>query len=232
MSNLIKKIRTETGDLQIDYNALANLPNYAASSSAGGAANSVAKSLTLKLNGGTTEGTNLFTFNGSAAKSINLTPTSMYGISDGGIAKVKEKASSGERYAKIADIKCGSYYHRICQSVLLTSRTDAIILTIMLGSNESDKFTEYKVCYTPLTDTCGNIVGNLHAGLVNVSSTQNKFELWYHQNQWGHSLNITPIARNEEGKIVDFYSYNESDACSSSMPTFATKIELKNACAQ
>lgn len=26
MADLIKKIRTETGDLQIDYNALANLP--------------------------------------------------------------------------------------------------------------------------------------------------------------------------------------------------------------
>ena len=49
--------------------------NYAGSSSAGGAANSVANSIAIKLNGGTTEGTNLFTFNGSAAKSINITPS-------------------------------------------------------------------------------------------------------------------------------------------------------------
>ena len=48
--------------------------NYAGSASAGGAANSVANSITIKLNGGATEGTNLFTFNGSAAKSINITP--------------------------------------------------------------------------------------------------------------------------------------------------------------
>ena len=232
MSQYVKKIRTESGDLQIDYNALANLPKYAASSSAGGAASSVAKSLTVKLNGGTTEGTNLFTFNGSAEKNVNLTPSNMYGIVDGGIACVKEKGTAGERYAKIADIQCGSYYHRICQSVLLTSRTDAAILTIMLGSAESDKFTEYTVCYTPLTKTCGNIIGNLHAGLVNVSSTANKFELWYHQNQWGHSLNITPIARNEENKTVNFYSYSATDACSTSMPTFAIKIEVQNACAQ
>jgi hypothetical protein len=47
--------------------------NYAGSSSAGGAANSVANSLTLKLNGGATEGTNMFTFSGSAAKSVNIT---------------------------------------------------------------------------------------------------------------------------------------------------------------
>ena len=48
--------------------------NYAGSSSAGGAANSVKTNLIIKLNGGTTEGTNLFTFNGSTAKTINITP--------------------------------------------------------------------------------------------------------------------------------------------------------------
>ena len=49
--------------------------NYAGSASAGGAANSVANSIAIKLNGGTTEGTNLFTYNGSAAKTINITPS-------------------------------------------------------------------------------------------------------------------------------------------------------------
>ena len=47
--------------------------NYAGSSSAGGAANSVKASIIVKLNGGITEGTNMFTFNGSAAKTINIT---------------------------------------------------------------------------------------------------------------------------------------------------------------
>ena len=54
--------------------------NYAGSSSAGGAATSANKvntDLTIKLNSGTTEGTNLFTFNGSAAKTINITPSSI-----------------------------------------------------------------------------------------------------------------------------------------------------------
>ena len=51
--------------------------NYAGSSSAGGAANSVKTSLTVRLNGGNTEGTNKFTFNGSAAKTINITPGSI-----------------------------------------------------------------------------------------------------------------------------------------------------------
>ena len=50
---------------------------YAGSSSVGGAANSVANSIKVQLNGGTTEGTNQFTFNGSAAKTINITPSSI-----------------------------------------------------------------------------------------------------------------------------------------------------------
>ena len=50
---------------------------YAGSSSAGGAANKVKTSLTIKLNSGATEGTDLFTFNGSAAKTVNITPDSI-----------------------------------------------------------------------------------------------------------------------------------------------------------
>jgi len=54
--------------------------NYAGSSSAGGAATSatkVNKNLVVKLNGGSTEGTDLFTFNGSSAKTINVTPSAI-----------------------------------------------------------------------------------------------------------------------------------------------------------
>ena len=51
--------------------------NYAGSSSAGGAANSVKTNLIIKLNGGTTEGTNLFTYNGSTAKTVNITPSAI-----------------------------------------------------------------------------------------------------------------------------------------------------------
>ena len=51
--------------------------NYAGSSSVGGAANSVKTNLTVKLNGGSTEGTNLFTYNGSTAKTVNITPSAI-----------------------------------------------------------------------------------------------------------------------------------------------------------
>lgn len=42
-----------------------------------GAAGKVTNKMTIKLNGGTTEGTNLFTYDGSAAKTINITPASI-----------------------------------------------------------------------------------------------------------------------------------------------------------
>lgn len=42
-----------------------------------GSADKVNKNLVIKLNSGTTEGTNLFTFNGSAAKTVNITPANI-----------------------------------------------------------------------------------------------------------------------------------------------------------
>ena len=69
-----------TSNVQTQLNgkaASSHTHNYAGSSSAGGAANSVKTSLTVRLNGGNTEGTNKFTFNGSAAKTINITPSSI-----------------------------------------------------------------------------------------------------------------------------------------------------------
>lgn len=80
--------------------------NYAASSSAGGAAtsaNKVNKSLTIKLNSGTTEGTNLFTFNGSAAKSMNITPSAI-GASESGHNHNGEYYIKSEIDNKVADL--------------------------------------------------------------------------------------------------------------------------------
>lgn len=51
--------------------------NYAGSSSPGGAANSTKASIVITLNGGVSEGTNKFTFDGSTAKTINITPSSI-----------------------------------------------------------------------------------------------------------------------------------------------------------
>lgn len=72
-----------TSDIQSQLDGKAasgHTHNYAGSSSAGGAAtsaNKVNKSLTVQLNGGTTEGTNKFTFDGSTAKSVNITASAI-----------------------------------------------------------------------------------------------------------------------------------------------------------
>lgn len=65
---------------EIGAAASSHTHSYAGSSSAGGAATSANKvntNLIIKLNSGTTEGTNLFTFNGSTAKTINITPSAI-----------------------------------------------------------------------------------------------------------------------------------------------------------
>lgn len=69
--------------------------NYAGSSSAGGAANSVKTSLTIKLNSGTTEGTNLFTFNGSTAKTLDITPSSIGASASGHTHNYAGSSSAG-----------------------------------------------------------------------------------------------------------------------------------------
>lgn len=63
----------EKSDTDHTHAYLPDTTKYAGSSTKGGAANSVANALTVKLNGGTTEGTNMFTFNGSAAKTVDVT---------------------------------------------------------------------------------------------------------------------------------------------------------------
>ena len=63
-----------------DHPYLSNTTKYAASSSVGGAAtsaNKVNSNLSIQLNSGTTEGTNLFPFNGSAAKTVNITASAV-----------------------------------------------------------------------------------------------------------------------------------------------------------
>lgn len=57
-----------------DHPYLPDTTTFAGSKSQGGPANSVEKSLKLKFNNGSTEGTNLFTYNGSSEKTVDITP--------------------------------------------------------------------------------------------------------------------------------------------------------------
>ena len=81
---------TETDPTVPSWAKSASKPTYTASEvgalSAGGTAvnaSKVANSLTLKLNSGTTEGTNLYTFNGSASKTLDIKAGSNITLSAG-----------------------------------------------------------------------------------------------------------------------------------------------------
>lgn len=51
----------------------ADSQKYVAYASSSGTANKTKNNLVIRLKGGSTEGTNMFTFNGSSAKSVNIT---------------------------------------------------------------------------------------------------------------------------------------------------------------
>ena len=82
-TDTVLSVNGQTGTVELtasDVKALPSSTKYAASSEVGGAAtsaNKVNSNLVVKLNSGATEGTNLFTFNGSAAKTINITPSAI-----------------------------------------------------------------------------------------------------------------------------------------------------------
>ena len=78
--------------------------SYAGSSSVGGAANSVRSNFTISLNGGSTEGTNRFTFNGSAAKTINITPSLVGSPSNSTFESAVAQATDEEIVAMLESI--------------------------------------------------------------------------------------------------------------------------------
>jgi hypothetical protein len=75
----ISALNTEIGKKhdQHEHPYLPDSTKYAGSATQGGPANSVANSMSVQLNGGNTEGTDKFTFDGSAVKSVNITPSAI-----------------------------------------------------------------------------------------------------------------------------------------------------------
>ena len=72
-TSFVKMTAANTFSLDTNtYSLSSHTHNYAGSASVGGAANSVASSIVIKADNGSTEGTDLFTFNGSSAKVINF----------------------------------------------------------------------------------------------------------------------------------------------------------------
>lgn len=126
--------------------------NYAGSSSAGGAANSVKSNITIKLNSGTTEDTNLYTYNGSTAKTINITPSSI------------GAATSGHNhdgvYAKNAfsKVTVGS------TTIEADSTTDTLTLTAGSNISITPDATNDKITIASTIPNAGSSVGGVKSG--------------------------------------------------------------------
>lgn len=146
---------------------------------------------------------------------------------DTGICTIQEKSNAGTRYVKIAELVCNRTYHRLNQQLIFASRERAVLLNVRAISGNNTIFTA-SIDYVPISENSHNIINNLYAGLVNISSTQNRIEIWYKQVQWAESLRIIPLGRNAESNALTFKNYSSTDAGSTSAPTFTKTIPINS----
>lgn len=137
------------------------------------------------------------------------------------------KSNAGTRYVKIAELVCNRTYHRLNQQLIFASRERAVLLNVRAISGNNTIFTA-SIDYVPISENSHNIINNLYAGLVNISSTQNRIEIWYKQVQWAESLRIIPLGRNAESNALTFKNYSSTDAGSTSAPTFTKTIPINS----
>ena len=95
-------------------------------------ANKVANSLKVQLNGGTTEGKNQFTFDGSAAKNINITPANIGAATSSHIHSIQ---LSGDVTAKSSTIS-GTVSTTIANNAVTTAKIkDGAVTSDKLGTS-------------------------------------------------------------------------------------------------
>ena len=141
---LLKSGGTITGNLTVNGTLTGTLS---------GTATRVSKDLKIQLNGGTTEGTNQFTYNGSAAKTINITKSSV------GLSNVENTAlSTWAGSSNLTTTKVGTLAAAAVKGVdtsLTTSTTSTNLPTSAAVVNLIKQ-------YLPLTG--GNVTGAVSFG--------------------------------------------------------------------
>lgn len=109
----VKTITTPDGkkyDIGVAYENISGKPARAGSAIEGGPASSVANSLKIQLNGGTNEGTDQFTYNGSTTKSVNITASSVGALATDGKAKSAETADKVNGHTVNADVPANAKF--------------------------------------------------------------------------------------------------------------------------
>ena len=215
--------------------------NYAGSSSAGGSANSVANSLTIQLNG-TTAGT----FNGSAAKTINITPSGIGAaashshpylpLAGGTMTGTIKKTSDGGSFISARDRTTIMNTGTISKDAfypIITSR--AMSGTWSIGTLESSLFFVYgsDTNYNAGTNSCttinlspsGNM--NINASSANVAT---KTKAYFRnisnngQNKWS-CLGTIKIDGAAKVAFINFYGGNGYNATASQNSFFRIMIK-------
>ena len=106
----------------------------------------------VQLNGGTTEGTNQFTYDGSAAKTINVTPANIGALASGGTAinssKLNNKAesSAGTANTIVSRDSAGDVVARLLRTTYADQSTMSGAIAFRTN-NSTDNYTRY--CNSP-----------------------------------------------------------------------------------
>lgn len=114
-------------------------------------ATKVKNSLAIKLNGGSTEGTNLFTFNGSTAKSIDITPSAI-----GAAPNSLVSQSTAGLMSALDKIKLdGIAEHANKYTYTLPEATSAVLGGVMIGNNITNTNGKISLSQSNVTTALG-----------------------------------------------------------------------------
>lgn len=140
--------------------------------------------------------------------------------------KHPEKSTAGTRYYKIAEQTCTGTYQHIDETFLVTSRSNAAILNIMLASTSTKQFISYRVAWLPVNYGAETALCNRFYFGLSGSGEGNTFQIWLSKNQWSESVAFHPIGNNAEGyKISTWTGTNTGDTNGqTTAPTFTTTI--------
>lgn len=134
-----------------------------------GSAGSVVNSLTIQLNGGTTEGTNRFTYNGSAAKSINITRTSI-GLGAAADKNVDSTITIGSESQNLPTAKAVASFVEskgyVTSSGVTSVRVQATGPVVSSQSTAQDKTLDTTISLANGYGDTKNPYGNKNAGYV------------------------------------------------------------------
>lgn len=131
-------------------------------------ATKVKNNLVIKLNGGSTEDTNLFTFNGSATKTINITPSSIGAVNKSGDTMTGDLKFSSNQSIWWSN---GTYQQKI--AITDDSTADTAVFNFQQSSDSGSTFTTLMTIKDNGKVVANTFVGSLSGTASNASKVAN-----------------------------------------------------------